>query len=170
VCPVARRGLTRAPRRAAARTQAGGLLLCATSRDNLPPALVLELLGRVGRVIKARSQPRAALAPFAAHARAAAAQDYCGVLTEDSLRKNFILVYELLDEMLDYGCACEDSRGRLCCAWARGRARRPRGAACGRGAARARGAGAALRRGARLRGGVRAAGAGAGAHGVRGSN
>ena len=31
-------------------------------------------------------------------------QDYCGVLSEDSLRKNFILVYELLDEMVDYGC------------------------------------------------------------------
>ena len=30
-------------------------------------------------------------------------QDYCGVLTEDALRKNFILVYELLDEMIDYG-------------------------------------------------------------------
>ena len=27
------------------------------------------------------------------------------MLTEDSLRKNFILVYELLDEMIDYGCA-----------------------------------------------------------------
>jgi hypothetical protein len=30
-------------------------------------------------------------------------QDYCGVLTEESLRKNFVLVYELLDEMVDYG-------------------------------------------------------------------
>jgi hypothetical protein len=27
-------------------------------------------------------------------------QDYCGVLTEESIRKNFILVYELLDEMI----------------------------------------------------------------------
>ena len=34
--------------------QAGGLLLCATSRDNLSPSLVLELLQRVSRVIKAR--------------------------------------------------------------------------------------------------------------------
>jgi len=32
-------------------------------------------------------------------------QDYCGVLTEDSLRKNFVLVYELLDEMVDFGQA-----------------------------------------------------------------
>lgn len=32
-------------------------------------------------------------------------QDYCGVLTEESIRKNFVLVYELLDEMLDFGLA-----------------------------------------------------------------
>lgn len=30
-------------------------------------------------------------------------QDYCGLLSEESIRKNFILIYELLDEMLDYG-------------------------------------------------------------------
>ena len=30
-------------------------------------------------------------------------KDYCGVLTEESIRKNFILVYELLDEMIDFG-------------------------------------------------------------------
>jgi AP-4 complex subunit mu-1 len=30
-------------------------------------------------------------------------KDYCGVLTEESIRKNFILIYELLDEMVDYG-------------------------------------------------------------------
>jgi AP-4 complex subunit mu-1 len=45
---------------------------------NLSPALVLELLQRIARVTK----------------------DYLGVLNEDSLRKNFVLVYELLDEMI----------------------------------------------------------------------
>ena len=30
-------------------------------------------------------------------------KDYCGVLTEESIRKNFILIYELLDEMIDFG-------------------------------------------------------------------
>jgi AP-4 complex subunit mu-1 len=30
-------------------------------------------------------------------------KDYCGVLSEESIRKNFILLYELLDEMIDYG-------------------------------------------------------------------
>lgn len=53
----------------------------ATTRINVSPALVLELLQRVARVAK----------------------DYLGVLNEDSLRKNFVLVYELLDEMIDFG-------------------------------------------------------------------
>jgi AP-4 complex subunit mu-1 len=30
-------------------------------------------------------------------------KDYCGTLSEEALRKNFILCYELLDEMMDYG-------------------------------------------------------------------
>ncbi|CAN4122380.1 unnamed protein product [Withania somnifera] len=58
-----------------------GLLFVATSRTNMSPSLVLELLQRIARVIK----------------------DYLGVLNEDSLRKNFVLVYELLDEVVDFG-------------------------------------------------------------------
>ena len=30
-------------------------------------------------------------------------QDYCGSLSEDAIRKNFPLIYELLDEVVDYG-------------------------------------------------------------------
>ena len=30
-------------------------------------------------------------------------KDYCGTLSEEAIRKNFILLYELLDEMMDYG-------------------------------------------------------------------
>jgi len=30
-------------------------------------------------------------------------KDFCGVLTEDAIRKNFILIYELLDEIVDFG-------------------------------------------------------------------
>jgi AP-4 complex subunit mu-1 len=30
-------------------------------------------------------------------------KDYCGVLTEEAIRKNFTLIYELVEEMLDYG-------------------------------------------------------------------
>lgn len=55
-----------------------GLLFVATTRVNISPSLVLELLQRIARVIK----------------------DYLGVLNEDSLRKNFVLVYELLDEVI----------------------------------------------------------------------
>ncbi|KAI9098022.1 hypothetical protein K1719_025793 [Acacia pycnantha] len=58
-----------------------GLLFVATTRINISPSLVLELLQRIARVIK----------------------DYLGVLSEDSLRKNFVLVYELLDEVIDFG-------------------------------------------------------------------
>uniref|UniRef100_A0A0C9RHI8 TSA: Wollemia nobilis Ref_Wollemi_Transcript_21851_1933 transcribed RNA sequence n=1 Tax=Wollemia nobilis TaxID=56998 RepID=A0A0C9RHI8_9CONI len=58
-----------------------GLLFVATTRVNVSPALVMELLQRIARVIK----------------------DYLGVLNEDSLRKNFVLVYELLDEVIDFG-------------------------------------------------------------------
>ncbi|PNX81767.1 AP-4 complex subunit mu-1-like protein, partial [Trifolium pratense] len=55
-----------------------GLLFVATTRINVSPSLVLELLQRTARVIK----------------------DYLGVLNEDSFRKNFVLVYELLDEVI----------------------------------------------------------------------
>ncbi|KAJ7965807.1 Carbonic anhydrase [Quillaja saponaria] len=58
-----------------------GLLFVATTRVNTSPSFVLELLQRIARVIK----------------------DYLGVLSEESLRKNFVLVYELLDEVIDFG-------------------------------------------------------------------
>ena len=50
-------------------------------RFNVSPSATLELLNRLSKVFK----------------------DYCGVLTEESIRKNFILIYELLDEMVDFG-------------------------------------------------------------------
>ncbi|KAH0871110.1 hypothetical protein HID58_078132 [Brassica napus] len=58
-----------------------GLYFVATTKVNVSPSLVLELLQRIARVIK----------------------DYLGVLNEDSFRKNFVLVYELLDEVIDFG-------------------------------------------------------------------
>eukprot|EP00240_Pyramimonas_obovata_P012524 CAMPEP_0118934656 /NCGR_PEP_ID=MMETSP1169-20130426/13943_1 /TAXON_ID=36882 /ORGANISM="Pyramimonas obovata, Strain CCMP722" /LENGTH=238 /DNA_ID=CAMNT_0006877583 /DNA_START=145 /DNA_END=857 /DNA_ORIENTATION=- len=69
----------------------GGLLFMVTTKKNIAPSFVLELISRV----------------------AAVAKDYCGVLTEDALRKNFILVYELLDEMIDYGCPTNTSTEML---------------------------------------------------------
>lgn len=35
--------------------------------------------------------------------RKLSSQDYCGLLSEEAVRKNFVLVYELLDEIIDYG-------------------------------------------------------------------
>ncbi|XP_050363655.1 AP-4 complex subunit mu-like [Argentina anserina] len=58
-----------------------GLFFVATTRGNVSPSLVLELLRRTARVIK----------------------DYLGVLSEELLRKNFVLVYELLDQVIDFG-------------------------------------------------------------------
>lgn len=58
-----------------------GLFIVCTTKFNVSPSFTLELLDRFAKVFK----------------------DYCGVLTEEAIRKNFILVYELLDEMMDYG-------------------------------------------------------------------
>ena len=30
-------------------------------------------------------------------------KDYCGMINEDTVRRNFVLIYELLDEIMDYG-------------------------------------------------------------------
>eukprot|EP00056_Hartaetosiga_gracilis_P022948 m.34145 g.34145 ORF g.34145 m.34145 type:complete len:440 (-) comp9907_c0_seq1:104-1423(-) len=57
------------------------LYFVCTTKFNVSPAMVLELLHRVSSLIK----------------------DYCGVLSEESIRVNFVLVYELLDEVIDFG-------------------------------------------------------------------
>ena len=58
-----------------------GLMFACNSRFNCSPSMTLELLNRVVKVFK----------------------DYCGVLSEEAIRKNFILIYELLDEVIDFG-------------------------------------------------------------------
>jgi len=58
-----------------------GLYFFATTGHNVSPTAVIELLSKMAKVMK----------------------DFCGVLNEESIRKNFILVYELIDEMVDYG-------------------------------------------------------------------
>jgi len=52
-----------------------------TTRKNVSPVLCLELLQRICRLF----------------------QDYCGTLSEESLRKNYTLCYEILDEVFDFG-------------------------------------------------------------------
>ena len=61
--------------------KSSSLYVVATSRFNLLPASSLTFLNNVVKNIK----------------------DYCGVFTEEAIRKNFVLIYELLDEMMDYG-------------------------------------------------------------------
>lgn len=45
---------------------------------NMSPALGIEILNRLLKIIK----------------------DYCGMLTEEAVRRNFSLIYELLDEAI----------------------------------------------------------------------
>eukprot|EP00163_Fabomonas_tropica_P016350 TRINITY_DN29362_c0_g1_i1.p1 TRINITY_DN29362_c0_g1~~TRINITY_DN29362_c0_g1_i1.p1 ORF type:complete len:440 (-),score=124.90 TRINITY_DN29362_c0_g1_i1:127-1446(-) len=59
----------------------GGLYIVSTTKFNVSPNFVLELLNRLTKLFK----------------------DYCGVLSEESIRKNFVLIYELLDEIIDFG-------------------------------------------------------------------
>lgn len=92
-------------------TRDGGLHVVATTRENVSPSLVLELLKRIGSIIRVTdcfgqwmidqrySQPT--IPPFIPHIHHH--QDYCGILSEEAVRKNFVLVYELLDEVVDYG-------------------------------------------------------------------
>ena len=60
-----------------------GLMFACNTKFNASPSLIIELLNRMIKVFK----------------------DYCGVLTEEAIRKNFILIYELLDEVVDFGYA-----------------------------------------------------------------
>eukprot|EP00931_Biecheleriopsis_adriatica_P007376 TRINITY_DN108666_c0_g1_i1.p1 TRINITY_DN108666_c0_g1~~TRINITY_DN108666_c0_g1_i1.p1 ORF type:complete len:445 (-),score=99.75 TRINITY_DN108666_c0_g1_i1:33-1367(-) len=62
-------------------TKKNGMYLVATTCHNVPATAVVELLGKMAKVFK----------------------DFCGILNEESIRKNFVLVYELLDEMVDFG-------------------------------------------------------------------
>jgi len=57
------------------------IYVVATSRFNVSPSLILEYLNQITKVIK----------------------DFCGVLSEEAIRKNFVLIYEVLDEMMDFG-------------------------------------------------------------------
>lgn len=75
--------------------QEGGVVLVATTKENIAPLLVIELLKRITVLIKVSNVMFLYIFMFN--------QDYCGVVGEEAIRKNFILIYELLDEVLDYG-------------------------------------------------------------------
>jgi len=58
-----------------------GLYFVFVTRNNCSPCFAVEMLTRLTKVFK----------------------DYCGILSEETIRTNFILVYELLDEIVDFG-------------------------------------------------------------------
>jgi AP-4 complex subunit mu-1 len=57
------------------------IYIVTTTRFNVSPSLILEYMNKIINVIK----------------------DFCGVISEESIRKNFILIYEIIDEMMDFG-------------------------------------------------------------------
>ena len=67
---------------------------------NVSPAYTLELLDRTTKVCLIP----ALRAVIVAWSLLQVFRDYCGVLSEESIRKNFILVYELLDEIIVRTC------------------------------------------------------------------
>lgn len=67
------------------------LFFVCTSRGNASPSTQAEFLLRVVELLK----------------------DYLGVVSEESVRKNFTLVYELLDEVVDCGVVQETATDRL---------------------------------------------------------
>lgn len=71
--------------------KAGSLYWGATTRENVSPSLVLEMLNRLFWITN----------------------DYVGHVSEESVRKNFVLVYELIDEIMDYGYPQNSSTERL---------------------------------------------------------
>lgn len=71
--------------------RSGGLFWVASTRENVSPSLVLELLMRLYWIVR----------------------DYVGHVSEESVRRNFLLVYELLDEVLDFGFPQNSSTDRL---------------------------------------------------------
>jgi len=58
-----------------------GLYFVCMNKTNISAVFVMELLARVTKIFK----------------------DFTGILSEESVRTNFLLLYELLDEVLDFG-------------------------------------------------------------------
>jgi AP-4 complex subunit mu-1 len=62
-------------------TKKFGIYFVATTKANASPSYVIDILYRMMKVFR----------------------DFCGVLNEESIRKNFVLIYEIIDEIIDYG-------------------------------------------------------------------
>jgi len=81
---------------------AGGGARCTPYSGRAPSHVRLLCEGSCAR--RARWRPRGA---------AAAPQDYCGLLSEEAVRKNGVLLYEVLDEVIDYGFPQNSSSAAL---------------------------------------------------------
>lgn len=64
-------------------TKKFGIYFVATSKHNVQPSTVMDIIYRMMKIFR----------------------DYCGVLNEESIRRNFVLIYEIIDEVIDYGHA-----------------------------------------------------------------
>jgi AP-4 complex subunit mu-1 len=64
-------------------TRKFGIYFVATTKHNTSPSMVHDIIYRMMKVFR----------------------DYCGILNEESIRKNFVLIYEIIDEIIDYGHA-----------------------------------------------------------------
>jgi AP-4 complex subunit mu-1 len=62
-------------------TKKSGMLFVVSTLHNVSPSFVFDALYRCMKVFR----------------------DYLGVLSEEAIRKNFILIYEIIDEMFDFG-------------------------------------------------------------------
>ena len=62
-------------------TKKFGIYFICTSMQNVSPAFMMDVLYWMMKIFR----------------------DYLGVLNEESIRKNFVLIYELIDEIIDYG-------------------------------------------------------------------
>lgn len=58
-----------------------GMYFVLMTRENISPNLAVGLVTRICQLIK----------------------DYCGNLSEETIRRNIVLIYEILDEIIDYG-------------------------------------------------------------------
>jgi AP-4 complex subunit mu-1 len=70
---------------------AGNLYWGVTTRENASPSLLIEILNRLFWIVN----------------------DYVGHVSEESVRRNFVLVYELVDEIMDFGFPQNSSTERL---------------------------------------------------------
>ncbi|CZT98857.1 hypothetical protein PFAG_03294 [Plasmodium falciparum Santa Lucia] len=61
--------------------KSNSLYFVVTSLFNISPSYLIELLHRLLKIFK----------------------DFCGQITEELIRTNFILIYEIIDEIIDYG-------------------------------------------------------------------